>query len=196
MAAKVFGIGFHKTGTSSLAQALQILGYDVIGLTGGHDPDLARNALPMALALVPKHDAFVDNPWPVLFRELDDAFPGSRFILTERAPEDWIRSVVNHFGTHQTPMRKWIYGAGSPVGNEALYLQRYVAHNEAVKAHFAGRNRDFLHFPVPSGAGWSELCRFLGHDVPRLSFPHANARLKMPERAGLTRRLLRRVGLA
>lgn len=176
MPAKIFCIGFHKTGTTSLAEALELLGYRVTGPNGVGDPDIATNALKMALGLVPLYDAFQDNPWPILFRELDAAFPGSRFILTERPPEAWIRSVVNHFGSRSTPMRQWIYGEGAPSGNEALYLSRYNAHNEAVLAYFAGRPGDLLRLPITAGAGWTELCAFLGHAVPRRPFPHANAR--------------------
>ena len=109
---KVFCVGFHKTGTKSLARALEILGYRVTGPNGARDPRIAERALPMALDIASRFDAFNDNPWSVLFRELDAAFPGSRFILTLRAPDSWIDSVVRHFGDERTPMREWIYGAG------------------------------------------------------------------------------------
>ena len=36
---KVFCIGFHKTGTSSLGAALKILGYKVCGPVEVHNPD-------------------------------------------------------------------------------------------------------------------------------------------------------------
>jgi UDP-N-acetylmuramate-alanine ligase len=41
METKVFCIGFHKTGTTSLAVALKTLGYRVTGPNGVHDPDIA-----------------------------------------------------------------------------------------------------------------------------------------------------------
>ena len=84
--AKVFCIGFHKTGTTSLELALKKLGYRVTGSFGTKDPDIAEKVHEMAYAMVPEYDAFEDNPWPILYRELDERFPGSKFILTRHKP--------------------------------------------------------------------------------------------------------------
>lgn len=171
---KIFGIGFHKTGTTSLALALGELGYTVTGPNEVHNPDIARVALDVARGLVAAHDAFQDNPWPILFRELDREFPGSRFILTLRPTERWIRSVVEHFGEVDTPMRRWIYGVGHPQGNEAIFVERYEQHNREVLAHFADRPADLLTLRITEGEGWAELCAFLGVPAPDRAFPHAN----------------------
>ena len=173
---RVFGLGFHKTGTKSLKAALQRLVYRVAGPNCTTDPDIAANALPMALALAADHDAFQDNPWPLLFREMDERFPGSRFVMTVRAPDAWLASVVGYFGAGDSPMRRWIYGAdaGSPIGNEARYLARYEAHLAQVRAHFAERPQDLLEMDLARGDGWEALCGFLGHPVPGVPFPHAN----------------------
>ena len=64
---KVFCVGFHKTGTKSLGAALATLGYRVAGPRGTLDPQIATNALPLALRLAGDFDAFQDNPWPILF---------------------------------------------------------------------------------------------------------------------------------
>ena len=113
---KVFCIGFHKTGTTSLGVALRRLGYRVTGPNGVKDRKISENVFPMAHDLVKKYDAFQDNPWPIIYKEMDAAYPGSKFILLERNPESWIRSQVKHFGRRNTPMRKWIYGVGCPQG--------------------------------------------------------------------------------
>ncbi|WES62882.1 sulfotransferase [Microbacter sp. GSS18] len=174
--AKVFCIGFHKTGTSSLAEAFEALGYRVTGPNGVDDPDIARNALPMAKQLVEQYDMFQDNPWPILFRELDELYPGSRFILTVRDTDKWLTSQQRHFGTRTTPMREWIYdGAGSPVGNEEIYRERYERHNADVLAHFADRPQDLLVMRLEDGDGWEKLAAFLGVPVPDVPFPHANS---------------------
>jgi hypothetical protein len=65
---KVFGIGFHMTGTTSLEQALTALGYRATGPNGMHDPQIAKNVHCMVDRLVQRYDTFQDNPWPVLFR--------------------------------------------------------------------------------------------------------------------------------
>lgn len=171
---KVFGIGFHKTGTKSLGAALRILGYRVVGPVGTRDPDIARNALATARALSFRYDAFQDNPWPILFREMDALHPGSRFILTTRPEDEWIASVKRYFGEQASPMRGWIYGAGSPAGNEAVYLRRYREHHDHVRAWFRDRPGDLLEMDITRGDGWERLCPFLGVPVPDTPFPAEN----------------------
>lgn len=174
MAQKIFCIGFHKTGTTSLAYALEMLGYRVTGPNGVNDPDIGRNAMKMARKLVRKYDAFQDNPWPVLYQEMDAEYPGSKFILTVRDPESWIRSQTGHFREKETPMRKWIYGAGSPVGNEDIYVERYLDHYREVEEYFRDRPDDLLIMDLAARDGWEKLCPFLDKAIPDTVFPHAN----------------------
>ena len=161
--AKVFCIGFHKTGTTTLAVALTELGYNVTGPNGINDSDISANALPMAFDLVKRYDAFQDNPWPVIFKDVDTKFPGSKFILTVRTPESWIKSQVAHFGTRTTAMREWIYGAGCPEGNEAIYLDRYNNHNKEVMEYFNDRPDDLLAMDLSQGDGWDKICECQGN---------------------------------
>jgi len=154
MKSKVFCIGFHKTGTSSIAVALRILGYRVTGPNGVRDPNIGKNVLAMAYDLVDKYDAFQDNPWPIIYKELDKKFPGSKFILMLRDPGLWINSQVKHFGRKETPMRKWIYGVGCPEGNEDVYIKRFKDHNEEVVNHFRNRPQDLLVLDLGKGDGW------------------------------------------
>ncbi len=172
---KVFGIGFHKTGTKSLAQALKALGYRVTGPNWTREPDIAETALNRALDLVPEFDAFQDNPWPLLFREMDTYFPGSKFILTTCPTDAWLDRAERYFGTGTTEMRRWIYGAGSPIGNLAQYAAVFEAHTAAVLDHFQNRPDDLLVFPLTEQPDWEPLCRHLGHTIPAgVPFPHAN----------------------
>ena len=179
---KVFGIGFHKTGTSSLGRALSLLGYRVADVQGVWNEDIAEKAQEIAFSVVDKFDAFEDNPWPLLYRELDEHYPGSKFILTLRPSDEWIRSVVNHFGNESTPMRKWIYGVGSPLGNEAVYLNRYGQHNQDVIDYFKGREESLLQMHITEGDGWDKLCGFLGEPIAGGDFPHTNKAVDLEPR--------------
>jgi hypothetical protein len=172
---KVFCIGFHKTGTSSLHVALQKLGFRVCGAVAVNDPKIAGRAHELALALVPRYDAFRDNPWPLLYRRLDELFPNSLFIHTVRPPETWIKSVVGHFGGAETAMRKWIYGVGAPLGNEQIYLQRYDAHNVEVAEYFRGRSDQYLRLDITEDRNcWAKIGNFLRIPVPDSEFPWVN----------------------
>ena len=191
MTQKIFCIGFHKTGTTSLGLALEVLGYSVTGPNGVNDPDISKNVHDMAFALVEQYDAFQDNPWPILYKQLDTKYPRSKFILTVRRSEQWIASQVRHFGTRETPMRAWIYGKGCPKGNEQLYIQRFEEHTRDVLAHFSDRPQDFLVMDLSAGDGWENLCPFLGKEVPNVPFPHANTSKDRRRRNQPLRKLIR-----
>jgi hypothetical protein len=179
---KIFGIGFQKTGTSSLNRALQILGFDAVGgIRINHPKGITLPAplqtadiLAVALARAKQADAFNDNPWPLLYREMDKAFPGAKFILTVRDSGRWLESLVRHFGDTANDVMRWIYGVPFPKGHEAQILRVYQAHNDAVRNYFAARPSDFLEMDFEQGDGWQKLCPFLGCAVPRVPFPHDN----------------------
>lgn len=177
---KVFCIGFQKTGTSSLRDALSKLGYRVTGVFGKDMTlaDLRQNYVARGLELAAQYDAVEDMPWPLMFRELDTAFPGSRFILTVRDTDRWYRSIANHFGSNPNHVEQLTYGddAPAPVGHEARYREVYEAHNEAVRAYFADRPGDLLELWLERGDGWAELGAFLGRDdIPEGLFVHTNS---------------------
>jgi hypothetical protein len=183
---KVFGIGFHKTGTSSLGRALRTLGYRVQkGFTFNRpgkrvvipQPVTLDKVRDVALPLVSRYSAFEDNPWPLLFRELDAAFPGSKFILTVRDPDRWVRSMANYFGTKSNATLDLIYGRRGVrvAGSEDLVRARFERHNADVAEHFSSRPADLLVWDLAAEPGWEAVCRFLGCRVPQRPFPHANA---------------------
>jgi len=171
---KVFGIGFEKTGTTSLKSALTTLGYKVKGFFDTKDPDISRKVYEMAFRFVEQYDAFEDIPWCIIYKELDKKYPGSKFILTLRPTEKWIKSVVDHFGIKTRPMLEWGYGVGYPKGNEDIYIARYERHNKEVLEYFKDRPDDLLVLRLMEGDGWEKLCQFLHKDVPNIEFPHAN----------------------
>ena len=191
---KVFGIGFHKTGTTSLGQALTTLGYRVGDWFPVSHPS-TQEVLRRAFAELDQYDAFQDNPWPLLYRELDERCPGSKFILTLRPMEEWIASLTEHFGKEDTAMRTWIYGVGHPAGNEGVFVERHEAHIAEVKEYFRNRPDDLLVLRLTEGEGWAPLSAFLRKPVPPLPFPHANPRevRARPRTKERVRRRLRRV---
>ena len=173
---KVFGIGFHKTGTTTLDSALQILGFRTAPVRTDLVKSLSKGDMNQILEVANKYDAFQDNPWPILYKEMYREFPGSKFILTIREDQKWIKSVSNSFGGKSTPMREWIYGAGmgDPLRNEKVFLDRYTLHNEQVRDFFSNKKSSFLELNWETANGWKELCEFLEAHIPKENFPHAN----------------------
>lgn len=171
---KVFGVGYHKTGTSTLNVALRILGYKVCGNQTWLASDLIDHNYDKVLNLLEDYDACEDTPWPILFKKLDERFPGSKFILTSRETDEWIKSVKNHFGGHSSLMREWIYGVDDPLKDEKTYINKYTTHNEEVKKYFRDRPEDLLIIDWKENNGWKKLCNFLNEPEPKKTFPHAN----------------------
>ena len=183
---KVFCVGFHKTGTTSLTKALKILGYNPIHGDGrktwsGADEGETLTALiddkNFDLPTLPLFDAFLDNPYFSIWRELDAAHTG-KFILTIRDPEKWIQSCCNFYkGRRVRHMRKWMFGEhadpnSSPEARQA-WIDKYNHHNAMIKEHFGSRS-DFLVLDITKEGDWGKLCEFLNKPIPRSRFPHVN----------------------
>jgi hypothetical protein len=189
MKQKVFGIGFHKTGTSSLATALSILGYKVCGAQNKLSDALINKNFTPFIDLAKSFDAFEDDPWNILYKEMDKAFPNSKFILTYRDVDAWYKSCLNHFYDETTPIRDYIYGDGKPLNNELVFKKVYLKHIEDAKTYFKDRSNDFLIVDFSKGDGWEKLCAFLNEPVPSVDFPHANKGLYTKNPKGLKKQL-------
>jgi hypothetical protein len=173
---KVFGTGWQRTGTTSLARALGSLGL----ATKDYPKELLHDP---QHELLTTHDAFTDNPIPLLYPELDRRFPGARFVHTQRDDQAWLASCEWLFTVGRVKF-DW---ASHPIVDEmhlALYgttefeperfLERYRRHNREVQAHFADRPGDLLVLDITRGEGFERLCPFLGLPVPEQDFPHWN----------------------
>ena len=193
---KVFCIGFQKTGTTSLYAALTRLGYRTAAVVGRDwtAERLAADGARLCIETMKDFDAAQDMPWPIFFRELDAAFPGSKFILTVRDAEHWFQSIEKHFGDRADEMQAFAYGrdAAAPIGNKARYLEVYAAHERAVRAHFTDRPDDLLIMNLEQGDGWNALCDFLGADAPAEPFPVRN---RSDDRKRLGFRIRRKIAL-
>ncbi len=182
--AKVFVIGLSRTGTTSLHEALQILGYSSL-----HWTSTLTGALPddVDIAL---HDAFGDINISARFAELAARFPDSRFILTSRELGSWTRSVSAHYErfcgvSAPRELRSPEHGGhfGGRVGEiqDVLYSRHrsgeeaYLPHQQRDEAVFADQPDRLLRMTLADGDGWPELAGFLGRAVPDVSFPHSNA---------------------
>lgn len=189
---KVFCIGFQKTGTTSMETALKLLDYRVASVFG-RDMELELlqdKFVERGIEIADNFDAVQDMPWPLIFRELDQAFPKSKFILTVRDEDAWWASILGHFGRNVDVMQQLVYGsdAGAPFGNELRYRRIYREHNLSVREYFSGRHDDFLEINFSYPVGWSEICNFLGKRVPDIPFPRSN----QPRQSPSFKRALRR----
>ena len=181
---RIFGIGMHKTGTTSLHEALKILGFESAHWPSAHWAKAVFSQVRESgrSPSLDRYYAASDLPLPLLFKELDSAYPGSKFILTERDEDKWLKSVEAHFDSNKNRFRgQWdsdpfthqvhreLYGRKS--FDAATFLQRYRRHGAEVREHFKNRPADLLTLDTPT---WNPLCQFLNVPVPKVPYPHAN----------------------
>lgn len=182
---RIFGIGMHKTGTTSLHHAFKILGFDSAHWKTAHWAKAIWLEMNMdgRSETLERSYALCDLPIPLLYRQLDKAYPGSKFILTVRDEAGWLASVRDHWNPEINKFRiswdtdpfthrihKELYGRKT--FDADIFLARYRRHNAEVKEYFKGRD-DLLIMEMDQGAGWPELCGFLGEPIPNVSYPRA-----------------------
>jgi len=189
---RIFGIGLHKTGTTSLDAAFKILGYDSLHWGTGEAPKIWNEMHSTGHSkTLEAWYAFSDLPIPVLYRELDKAYPGSKFILTIRNEQAWVKSVEKLWDPRYNPTR-WMWDV-YPFSNrvhKALYgredfdrdtfLARYRRHNQEVQGYFKSRPDDLYVMDIDKEDKWPGLCAFLGVPEPSVPYPASNVTTKAP----------------
>lgn len=191
---KVIGLGFHKTGTTTLGECLKTLGYNHISCNREAFLLYHSGEIPALLRLMEFFDSFEDWPWPFIYKEAYERFPGSKFILTTRATDEiWYQSLTKHVDRKaggQFFYRKYIYGYDDPAENKEHHLRLYREHNAAVREFFADKKEVFLEVCWENGDDWEKLCTFLGKEPVNAPLPHAN---RAPEKRRKSASLLHRI---
>ena len=111
-----------------------------------------------------------------MYREIDRAFPGTKFILTRRADDErWFTSISKHvLRKGRSKYHRHIYGHDFPHEHKREYIDFYETHNRAVRDYFKDRPDQLLEVCWEEGSGWDALAAFLALDRPDIPFPHAN----------------------
>lgn len=169
----VFGIGLRKTGTTSLHEALTVLGYRSCHWLGDDFSQQVSEAIDNGRDL--PFEAFTDVASVLSrFRELDTLYPDAAFVLTTRDVEDWLRSQARHVALNQADVlngrteHSW-----TSIDLDAWRSERLL-HHEAVFSHFQSRPDKLLVLDICGGDGWEPLCEFLGCPVPTRQFPRVD----------------------
>jgi hypothetical protein len=173
---KIFCIGLSKTGTTSLTEALRILGFDAVHwYATKHAFRYTDAGLDIDWDFFERHDAFADTPIARIYPQLDSRYPDARFILTLRDPDAWLASFRDQFAaggldSFSARLHTDLYGTDSY--DAALCRAALQRHQAEVERHFAGREQALLTLDITRGQGWDALCDFLGRPIPDLPFPY------------------------
>ena len=175
-AIKIVGVGLNRTGTTTLGVCLQHLGYKHTSTHQEAFQFLQQGNIDALMRVVVEFDSFEDWPWPLVFRQIEAAYPESKFILTKRkSAEHWFESLCKLARmTGPTEYRRYIYGHAMPQGHKNEFIDFYHRHNETLENFFSDKPGKLLVVSWEDGDGWKELCSFLGHDTPDMPFPHVN----------------------
>jgi hypothetical protein len=182
---KVFGLGLSRTGTVSLGDALNVLGIKTIHFpSDDRTYDNLRSGT-YNLDILTEYQGIVDIPVAPFYAQLDAHYPGSKFILTVRDKESWLRSCE-----HFLPMIRDLTNAdqqftefvhfihacvyGVVPFNRERFSYVYDVHTRNVRDYFSKRPDDLLIMDITAGDGWEKLCPFLGVEIPDRPFPHSN----------------------
>jgi len=171
---KIFCIGLSRTGTLSVHEALKKLGF-----TSVHYPKLAN-----LWSVVDKNDAISDTPVSINYIKLDKHYPNSKFILTTRNLNDWLKSAKWFFGKakqkdgkltfQQIYIREILYG--SKWFNREKYKEGFLTYHDKVFQYFKNRPEDLLVMNILEGDGYEKLCPFLNLKILNEKFPHKHNR--------------------
>ena len=173
---KIFGIGFSKTGTKTLASCMRELGYNHFSYHKGLYERVHKGNIEEAMAIIERHDSFDDWPWTALYKILDDTYPNSKFILTVRNnSEAWFESLVAHVKLWG-PSEEFriVYDNANPAVDKEKAISIYENHNREVLNYFARRPDKLLVVCWENSDGWMEICSFLNKEIPNAPFPHSN----------------------
>jgi hypothetical protein len=196
---KVIGAGFGRTGTTSMKEALELLGYQKCH----HMREVMMNVRQVELfdrvslgldvdwdEVFEGFDAAVDWPSAASYKELMEKYPEAKVILTMRDADSWYKST-----------RKTIYALGNSVPliisllvprarNIMAMVQRLVwqgvfdgrfeNREHAIEVYNKNVEEVIAHVPndrllVHSAKeGWEPLCTFLDLPIPDQPYPHSN----------------------
>ena len=95
---KIFRIGFHRTGTTGLALALEQLMCNVMEPRRVHAPNIGNNVLLLAAGLVKEFDSFTNAPSHTANRYLGATSLRGKPTLFLREPSPWLKIGSTYFG--------------------------------------------------------------------------------------------------
>lgn len=173
---KIFIIGLPRTGTTSISVALLECGFKVAHTA------FTEHAFELA-------DVISDSPCFSDYQQLDQLFPGSKFVYLQRELSKWIPSIqrlLTKMEPHLlpktgyfNPVLKRSFEQTFELSNENVLTEEHLSacykrHQQQVDVYFHGRS-DLLSINISKQDSLQALYAFLGlQDQGLQQFPHLN----------------------
>ena len=173
---KIFNLGFGHSGSGSLEVALCKINFPTIH---HFTPDgtklrdviqknkrLKRN---LFYTLDEKFQGFCDFNGDQYYKELYCQYPNSKFILTIRPEEEWVKRMI-YFRIQDFPHH---YKTKASKAKLTLqFTKRYHNVQLELREFFKDKPNQYLELRICEGEGWEKLCNFLEVEQPDIPFPH------------------------
>jgi hypothetical protein len=180
--------GLSRTGTLSLCKAFELLELKSIHWEPKRMRDIitGKNQTPN-FKIYDDVDVVTDLPASYFYKEIAQAYPECKMILTVRNSESWFSSMKRHY-EQNIPVnlkdnpemleeakitQKYVYGSESL--SKFLYIKKFEDHNRHVVLDFP----NCLVMNITAGDGWKKLCEFIGKPIPQIPFPKENVTKKI-----------------
>jgi hypothetical protein len=173
----IFNIGLNRAGTNSLTEALNILGIPSIHYMSEDGRQLlklandnTRDNKDVFDSLDVDYRGFSDFAGELFLDSLYTQYPNSKFILTNRNPEAWVKSKTFLWEVlkQETPVE--------------CTIDDYYHKVDIIRYFFKDKPDDiFLELNICEDGGsdtWNQLCSFLDKDVPDIEFPRLHESYK------------------
>jgi len=196
---KVIGAGFGRTGTTSMKEALELLGYQKCH----HMREVMMNSRQVELfdrvslgldvdwdEVFEGFNAAVDWPSAARYKELMEKYPEAKVILTMRDAESWYESTKETIYAVSNSVPFIISLLVPRVRNNMAMVQRLVwqevfdgrfeNREHAIEVYNKSIEEVISHVPDDrllvhsSKEGWEPLCAFLDKPIPDQPYPHSN----------------------
>ena len=192
---KIFVLGYNKSGTISLSQSLQILGYSVLHTGSNNFMEILMkfsNNLELGMGIldgIDKYDCYLDYPIyePTVFSHIVDEYPDAKYISLTKNLDDYVdsalRAKVRDIKNGNKNTWNWLgVGDEEVFRNYPEYQKEWVKRRTTFKhksnlKHLSnlGNTENILHMNIcDDGDGWRELCKFLNKEIPNIEFPYEN----------------------
>lgn len=197
---KIFNISFHKNGTTSFHELMNISNLKSYHDVGSFSKNIMnfnnniKNNIIITYSnkninvhptiklnkfinynklnkLIDKYDTFSDMPFSYLYEYLDKKYPNSLFIYVYRDTDNWYNSINNHSKSYSN-MRKLIYGYGVASIKKKKYISLYNSHNKEVTKYFKNKN-NLLKINLYDPKIGEKICKFCKFKKV-ISFPKNN----------------------
>ncbi|PWE18743.1 hypothetical protein DDZ18_03885 [Marinicauda salina] len=184
---KFLGLGFMKTGLTSLHDAMAAMGFETRHRRFKIWKAFRTGDLDTVMAHYETADVFVDWPHPYMYKPFLEAYGDrARFVLTVRDSAEWYESLLRH-NRHAHPVthsQRYIFGRYYPHGFREEHIAVYEAHNAEVEAFFEreGRRDQLLVLRTGEPDSLERLKAFAETDSDLADYPRSNRSARRTDR--------------